>query len=237
MWADRVGTLAAMSHQSGPRRLRAALVVAGAIAGICAAGCGSSHHANPQAQSTTPAAFNSAGANPLAVPPVTETALEHGSASNQITETIVAFYRASWQDNATQACSLFSAAGLAGFMRAAETSFPQSVNGQSTCEHAMEIYNAALGDSASTTEENDPSFSPNSLAKVGVTGIQITGATATAIAPTNVTDLINPEQFHLVKHQGHWLIAGSSSLNKSNLPKILAEAKAKGELTPKKHAR
>jgi hypothetical protein len=226
-----------MSNQSRSRRLRAALVVAGSVAAIGASGCGSSRHADPQAQSTTPAAFNSAGANPLAVPPVTDTALEHGSAPSQITKTIVAFYRAAWQDNATQACSLFSPAGVAGFMHAAETSFPQSVNGQSTCEHAMEIYNASLGDSASTTEENDPSFSPNAIANVGVADVQIAGATATAIAPTNVTDLINPEQFHLVRAHDHWLIDGSSSLNASNLPKILAEAKAKGELRPKKQSR
>src|SRR5580658_2992895 len=145
-----------MNKMHVSRRLRAALVVGGVAAGGLLAGCGSVHKkTNPYASSATPAAFNSPGADPLVVPPVSHTSLEHGSSSQQITETIVAFYRAAWQGNTTQACSLFSAEGLAGFMHAAETAFPQSVNGQSTCEHAMAIYNAALGDSASTAEDND----------------------------------------------------------------------------------
>ena len=162
-------------------------------------------------------------------------ALEHGSQSHQITEAIVAFYRGAWEDDATAACDEFSRAGVAGFMHAAKIAFPQSITPSSTCEHAMEIYNAALSESASTAEDNDPSFDTSALEDAGVAEIRIAGNSATAIAPTNALEVINPEQIVLQRVGGRWLIEASHSLNKSNLPQILAKAKAEGKLRPKKH--
>jgi hypothetical protein len=217
------------------RRLARAGAPVAVLLGLAVAGCGSSSPATSAKTITaTPSAFTSTSANPVAVPPVSDAALVRGSAQHQITQAIVAFYRSAWEDDATQACALFSPTGRAGFMHAASISFPQSINKLSTCQHAMEIYNATLGDSATTAEDNDTSFSTSALDHVGVAGIRIVGATASAIAPTNVVDLINPERFVLVRLGGRWLINGSQSLNKSNLGQILARAKAKGELTPKK---
>lgn len=213
-------------------------LVSGAIAVATAmAGCGGAHRsADPPAAPAagTPAAFNTPAANPIAYPPISVTKLRSGPATQQVTEAIKAFYRAAWQDDAGRACARFSPTGVAGFMHAAETAFPQAVTSQSSCEHAMEIYNAALGDSATTAQENDPSFSTSAIDDVGVGGIKVSGSAATAIAPTNVVDLINPERFYLSRVNGLWLINGSSSLNKSSLPEVLAQAKAKGELTPKR---
>jgi hypothetical protein len=96
----------------------------------------------------------------------------------------------------------------------------------------MAIYNAALGDSATNAEEADPSFSTAPLDNVGVAEIRIKGDTASAIAPTNIVELINPQLFLLTRVGSRWYINGSASLNKSNLPAILAKAKAKGLLTP-----
>lgn len=218
------------------RRLAPAGVMAGLLLAASAAGCGAGSHATGKSAtattSGTPAAFTSPSANPVAEPPLADAALTRGSSQRQIAETIVAFYRAAWEDDATEACDLFSPAGAAGFMHAASMSFPQSVNKLSTCEHAMEIYNAALGESASTAQDNDDSFNPSALDNVGVAEITVDGDSATAIAPTNVVDLINPEQIVLQRVDGRWLISASHSLNKSNLPAILARAKAKGELTP-----
>jgi hypothetical protein len=216
------------------RRLTAFGAAAGAMLAIGISGCGSSNHPSSSLTTGTPSAFTSPSANPVATPPVSAAELERGSPRQQITNTIVAFYRAAWENDASEACGLFSASGREGFLHAASISFPQAINKLSTCEHAMEIYNAALGESASTTEDNDTSFSPSALDHVGVAAIQISGQTATALAPTNVVDLINPERFLLVHSGGRWLINASRSLNKSNLPEILARAKAKGELTPKK---
>lgn len=212
----RLFTLAAMSA----RRLISAAVVAGLCA--VAAGCGSSN--SKLAAQTTPAG------NPLQAPQVTDVALRTGSDQHRITETIVAFYRAAWTDNASEACGLFSTSGAKGFMHAAAVSFPQSINKYSNCEHAMQIYNATLADSAETTQENDTAFNPSALNKVGVAAIQQHGSSATAIAPTNVADLINPKQIELVRTGDHWMISGSKSLNGSNLQKILSQAKAQGLL-------
>jgi hypothetical protein len=206
-----------------------ALVLSAATA---VAGCGSAGHGSGTATGT-PAAYTTKTANPVAAPPLSLAALKHGSASHQITEAIVAFYRGAWENNATAACDEFSAAGVKGFMHAAKTAFPQSINPESTCEHAMEIYNAALGESASTAEDNDEAFNPSGLDNVGVEKIRVTGDSATAIAPTNVLEVINPEQIVLTRLNGRWLIEASHSLNKSNLAQILAKAKAEGKLTPK----
>jgi hypothetical protein len=201
-------------------------------AAAAVAGCASAGHSSGTATGT-PAAYTTNTANPVAAPPLSLAALKHGSAVHQITEAIVAFYRGAWEDDATAACAEFSPAGVKGFMDAAKTEFPQSVNGDSTCEHAMEIYNAALSESVSTAADNDEAFSPTALDNVGVEKIRITGDSATAIAPTNVLEVINPEQIVLRRLNGRWLIEASHSLNKSNLAQILAKAKAEGELTPK----
>jgi hypothetical protein len=212
-------------------RSRAALALGAVALTAVATGCGTTRlQTKASADSATPTAFKTPGASPLLYPPITDAALRRGSASHQVAETILAFYRAAWQDDPSNACARFSPKGLAGFMRAAGTAFPQAVTKQSTCEHAMEIYNAALGDSASTTQENDPSFTTAALDNVGATAIHVSGNTATAIAPTNVVDLINPERFYLSRTGSEWRIDGSASLNRSNLPKILAHAKSAGEL-------
>ncbi len=189
------------------------------------AGCGQAGHTG-----STLAAQTTPGGSPLQAPPVTDAALRTGSDEHRITEAIVAFYRAAWEDNAGQACGLFSAMGVKGFLHAAAISFPQSVNKYSTCQHAMQVYNATLADSAQTTAENDTAFSPNALNRVGVGAIELHGATATAIAPTNVADLINPKELDLVRQGDRWMIDGSRSLNPSNLQKILSQARARGLL-------
>jgi hypothetical protein len=157
-----------------------------------------------------------------------------GSARRQITETIAAFYRAAWQNDATHACGLFSPAGRAGFMRAAAISFPQSVNQFSTCTKAMQIYNASLGVSISNLQQSDPTVSGAALNHVNAGNITIKGITASAIAPLNAEPMINPKLIMLVRAGGRWLINGSQSLSKSDLPKILAQARKSGALKPGK---
>jgi hypothetical protein len=209
------------------------ITIIGALAlsaATAVAGCGSSGHASGTATGT-PAAYTTA--NPVAAPPLSLATLKRGSASHQISEAIVAFYRGAWEDDATAACDQFSPAGVKGFMQAAKTAFPQSINPETTCEHAMEIYNAALSESVSTAQDKDEAFNPKGLDNVGVEKIRITGDSATAIAPTNVLEVINPEQLVLTRQDGRWLIEASHSLNKSNLAQILAKAKAEGKLTPK----
>jgi hypothetical protein len=200
-----------------------------ALATAALAGCGSTSHGSGTV-TATPAAYTTKSANPVAAPPLGAAALEHGSPRHQITEAIVAFYRGAWEDDATAACGEFSRAGVAGFMHAAKTAFPQSITPSSTCEHAMEIYSAALSESVSTAEDNDTAFDPSALDNVGVEEIRVSGESATAIAPTNVVEVINPEQIVLQRLDGRWLIEASHSLNKSNLPEILAKAKAEGKL-------
>jgi hypothetical protein len=204
--------------------------------GSALAGCGSSR-AGDQVTGTPAAQRSALGAQELQAPPLSDSSLQSGSSSHRITATIVAFYRAASQDNATQACGLFTPAGRAGFMHAAKVSFPESINKYSSCEHAMEVYNATLADSEQTTEDNDPAFDPSALNNVGVALIQIHGSSATALAPTNVADLINPKRIYLVKTGQEWLIDGSKSLNASNLEKILAQAKAQGLLTSKRQGK
>jgi hypothetical protein len=214
---------------------RIELIIGALAVGAVLVGCGSSAKtATTAAAKGTPASYTTGQANPVATPPLPLSTLEHGSAKHQITEAIVAFYRGAWEDNASGACDEFSQAGVAGFMHAAKLSFPDSINRYSTCEHAMEIYSAALGESISTAQDNDTSFNPSALGNAGVAGIQITGDSATAIAPTNVIDVINPEQIDLQKIGNRWLITASHSLNKSNLPQILAKAEADGKLKPHK---
>lgn len=218
------------------RHLQTALV-AGAIT-AAAAGCGGTARtgATPGRSTATgtPAAFTSPDANPVAVPPVSERALRSGSDAQRITRAIVAFYRAAWEGQGSTACAQFSPQGRTGFLRAAHVAFPQGVGARSTCAHAMALYNAALGDSASNAEAADPSFSTAPLDHVGVAGIEVRGRRATAIAPTNVVQLINPERFELVRSGGRWYIDSSHSLNRSNLQAILRAARSNGLLSRKR---
>lgn len=159
--------------------------------------------------------------------------LETGTAPRQITSTIVAFYRATWQDNGGLACSLFSSAGLTGFMKAAQIAFPNTVNGQFTCAQAMAYFHATLADSVDTLQQAGVNVSGNVLDDVGVQRIVVHGATATAQAPEDVSEFIKPKLFQLVRVKGRWLIEGSTKLGKT-LPQLLAQAKAKGELRTKR---
>lgn len=207
-----------------------------ALLAMCAgaAGCGSSQKATTDTSAAAPVKGTPASASPLQAPPISADELRLGSAQHRIKETIVAFYRAAWQNDASSACGLFSATGRAGFMHAAAVSFPESMNKYSSCQHAMQVYNATLADSAQTTVANDPSFNTSALNAVGVEDIEVHGDTATAISPTNVAELINPKQLDLVRSGERWMISGSKSLNPSNLEHILRAARAKGLLSPHK---
>jgi hypothetical protein len=197
--------------------------------GAAAAGCGSSsapatsaHHASPSSIQLTqqPATIDVRD-------------LVTGSAARQITSTIVTFYRATWQNHGSLACSLFSPAGVSGFMKAARVAFPSTATGNFTCNQAMAYFNATLADSVSTLQQAGVNVSGNVLDNVGVQHIVVRGATATAQAPQGVPEFIKPKLFLLVHLRGRWLIAGSAKLGKT-LPQLLAQAKAKGELGAKR---
>jgi hypothetical protein len=202
------------------------------IAALAAGGCGTSHHKAAVAKTTS--ASLAAGANPVAAPPFTDAALSTGTAQHQITATVAAFYRAAYENDALRACSLFSPNGLTGFMRAAAVSFPASINKFSTCKEAMQIYNASLATSITNLQNSDPSVSGAALNNVTVGRIKLHGGVATAIGPLNALPMVNPKQISLVRLAGRWLIDGSYSLSKSNLPAILKRAGAEGKLKPKR---
>jgi hypothetical protein len=203
---------------------------------ICAtlAGCGGGGSSS-NSKSAAAAALAKSIAQATKPPPVSDLELTTGSPAHQITETLVSFYRAAWQDDAARACALFSPAGEAGFMQASKEAFPGSIDASSPCTHAMQLFSAALGDSVSNLQQNDPSVNGDILNNVGVTNIQVHGAQATVFAPMNVEQIINPKRVYLVQTNGRWRIDKSQSLNKSNLPEILKKAQQKGELSPKKH--
>jgi hypothetical protein len=204
-----------------------ALLICGAVAGCGGGGSDS--------KSKSQAALAASIAKATRPPPISDLELTTGSPAHQVTETLISFYRAAWQDDATRACSLFSPAGEAGFMKASKAAFPGSIAASSPCTHAMQLFSAALGDSVSNLQQNDPSANGAILNNVGVANIQVHGAQATAFAPMNVEQIINPKRIYLVQIGGRWRIDKSQSLNKSNLPEILKKAQQKGELTPKKH--
>jgi hypothetical protein len=158
--------------------------------------------------------------------------LETGSAAHQITSAIVTFYRATWQANGSLACSLFSPAGVTGFMKAAQVAFPDTLNGKFTCPQAMAYFHATLADSVNTLQQAGVNVSGNVLDNVGVQHIAVHGATATAQAPEGVPEFIKPKLFMLVRVNSRWLIEGSKKLGKT-LPQLLAQAKAKGQLRAK----
>jgi hypothetical protein len=164
-------------------------------------------------------------------PPVSDLQLTTGSPAHQITETLISFYRAAWEDDAATACSLFSPAGAAGFIDASKTAFPGSATPASPCTHDMQLFAAALGDSVSNLQQTQPSISGNVLDNISVAKIQIHGDTATAEAPMNVVAIINPKRIDLVQIGGRWRINASHSLNQSNLPKLLKHAQQTGKLS------
>jgi hypothetical protein len=199
---------------------------------LCAAvaGCGGSSSPSSSTASDPPSA---SGASKT--PPVSDLELTTGSPVHQITETLISFYRAAWQDDSARACGLFSPTGQEGFIKASRTAFPGSMLPSSPCTHAMQLFSAALGDSVSNLQQSDPNVSGDTLDNVGVANIHVHRATATAFAPMNVEQIINPKRIYLVQIDGRWRIDRSESLNKSNLPSILKHAQHKGLLKPKRH--
>jgi hypothetical protein len=213
-------TLSAMLRRAAPILAVLALTAA-------ATGCGSGARARTAASHASPSSIQ------VTQPPAIDVRdLTTGNAAQQITSTIVTFYRATWQNNRTLACSLFSPTGLTGFMKAARVAFPYTVNAKFTCEQAMAYFNATLADSANTLQQAGVNVSGNILNNVGVQHILVHGATATAQAPENVAEFIKPKLFMLVRLKGQWLIEGSKKLGKT-LPQLLAQAKRNGELHPK----
>jgi hypothetical protein len=193
-------------------------------------GCGSSHKATPAAQ-RSPTAIQVAQ-----TPVVNQVALSSGSPPQQIAATISAFYRATWRNQGSDACSLFSPAGVAGFLQAAKVAFPQSVNSTTSCPQAMAFFNADLADSVDTLQQSGVNVSGNVLDNVGVQHIAVHGDRATAQAPQGVEEFIKPKRFLLVRRGGRWLIDGSQKLGQT-LPQVLAAAKTKGTLHAKPAAR
>jgi hypothetical protein len=210
---------------------RAAPTIAALALAAAATGCGSGARAKTAASHASPTSIQVTQA-----PAIDVRDLKTGNAAQQITSTIVTFYRASWQNNRSLACSLFSPAGETGFMKAAQVAFPYTVNAKFTCEQAMAYFNATLADSVNTLQQAGVNVSGNILDNVGVQHIVVHGAAATAQAPEEVSELIKPKLFALVHVDGRWLIEGSKKLGKT-LPQLLAQAKAKGELRAKpRHA-
>jgi hypothetical protein len=197
-------------------------------AGMC--GCGNTKHVSSSTRYAPAAATQSAQA-----PPVNQLDLASGNDQHQISATIAAFYRATWQGQGSAACSLFSATGVAGFMKAAKVAFPNSINPTTSCTQAMAFFHAGLADSVDTLQQSGVNVSGDILNHVGVKDIRVSAGTAAAEAPENVQVFIKPKRFLLVRQNGRWLIEGSQKIGKT-LPQILATAKAKGELRPK-HAK
>jgi hypothetical protein len=214
---------------------RASLSAAAVILPCLAiAACGSSGADRTTATGKLTAQQVSSVAKQSKAPPVSDIELATGTPAHQITETLVSFYRAAWQNDAARACSLFSPAGAAGFEHASKSAFPGSVLPSSPCTHDMQLFSAALGDSVSNLQQDQPNVSGDILNNVGVAEIKVRGNAATALAPMNVEEIINPKRISLVRVAGRWRIAGSQSLNKSNLPQILKRAERGGQLGHKK---
>jgi hypothetical protein len=149
-----------------------------------------------------------------------------GSPQQQITATIVTFYKATWQDDRALACSMFSPAGEKGFMQSAKIAFPYTVNSHFTCPEVMSYYNATLADSVDNLQQAGVNVSGNILEDVGVKDIVVHGNTATAQAPENVEEFIKPKLFTLQRLNDRWQIEGTKALGKT-LPQLLAQAKAR----------
>jgi hypothetical protein len=212
----------------------AALALAAGATG-CGGGGGSSSRSLPGSTSAaSPASTSATQSQPQVTaprpPPVADLKPAAGPIRNQITATIVSFYRAAWQNQAALACSLFSSTGLAGFMHASQQAFPGSINRASTCTHAMQVFNAALADSVNMLQQEGVDTSGDALDKVGVQDVRAIDNFATAIAPVGVELIIKPKRISLVRLEGRWLIAGSHSLT-TTPAQLLAEARANGELS------
>jgi hypothetical protein len=194
--------------------------------GLAATGCGAGDKSASSGKSAT-------SIQDVQPPAVDVRNLLIGTAQQQITATIVTFYRATWQDNRTLACSMFSPAGEKGFMQSSKIAFPYTVNAHFTCEQVMSYFNATLADSADNLQQAGVNVSGNILDDVGVKDIVVHGNTATAQAPENVEEFIKPKLFTLQRLNGRWQIEGTKELGKT-LPQLLGAAKAKGELRAKK---
>jgi hypothetical protein len=205
------------------------------------AGCGSSGPTGsngPSASSSPGGSGSAAGANPASIQDTQPAQAYNGlslatsSDTQQISQTIKAFYSATWKNQGSQACALFSPAGAAGFLQAAKIAFPDSVNPTTSCSQAMAFFNADLADSADTLQQSGVNVSGNVLDNVGVSKIRIRGDEASAEAPDGVEEFVKPKTFLLVREHNRWLIDGSRKIGQT-LPQLLAAAKRKHELVPK----
>ncbi len=205
--------------------LKAPATIAAVTLGLVVSGCGASSGTSTVGPGGKPAA----SIQLTKAPAVNEVALVTGSAPQQITATIQAFYRATWQNHGPAACSLFSPAGERGFMAAATVAFPETVNTTTTCPQVMAYFAADLSDSADNLQQSGVNVSGNILDKVGVSHIKISGSNATAQAPEGVEEFIKPKIFLLTHTGGRWLISGSKKIGQT-LAQMLAAAKAQGKL-------
>jgi hypothetical protein len=196
--------------------------------GAAVSGCGSGTTSATSANHKSPTSIQ------VVDPPAVDVRhLLTGTPQQQITTTIVTFYRATWQNDRPLACSMFSPAGEKGFIQSAKIAFPYTVNGNFTCEQIMAYFHATLADAVNTLQQAGVNVSGNVLDNVGVQKIVVHGNTATAQAPEQVEELIKPKLFMLVRLDNRWQIEGTKALGKT-LPQLLATAKAKGELRAKK---
>jgi hypothetical protein len=208
---------------------RGAITVLAAFAlGAAITGCGSSAKSASSASGKSPTSIQD-----LQAPAIDVRDLLTGTPQHEITATIVTFYKATWLDDRSLACSMFSPAGEKGFMASAKVAFPYTVTAHFTCEQVMSYYNATLADSADNLQQSGLNVSGNILEDVGVKDIVVHGDTATAQAPENVEEFIKPKLFVLQRLNDRWEIEGTKSLGKT-LPQLLAQAKAKGQLKTKK---
>jgi hypothetical protein len=205
--------------------LGASVIAAGAIAG-----CGSS---GPPGSAAAASNASSAIQRLAAVTPAVNVVdLSTGTDQHKIAATIQAFYRATWENHGSQACSLFSPSGASGFLQSARIAFPDSVNTTTSCPQAMAFYNADLADSVDTLRQAGVKASGTVLENVGVAHITVNGGTATAQAPENVGEFVAPKLFVLVRRDGRWYIEASRKIGQT-LPQLLAAARKKGELVPR----
>ena len=218
------------SALSSPAMGRGAITTLAVIAlGAAATGCGSS----AKSASSTTKGKSPTSIQDVQAPAVDVRDLLTGTPQQEITATIVTFYKATWQDDRALACSMFSAAGEKGFMASAKVAFPYTVTSHFTCEEVMSYYNATLADSVDNLQQAGVNISGNILEDVGVKDIVVHGDTATAQAPENVEEFIKPKLFVLQRLNDRWEIEGTKELGKT-LPQLLAQAKAQGKLRAKK---
>jgi len=214
---------------SSPGMGRGAATTLTAVAlAVAAAGCGSSDKSASSTSHKSPTSIQDTQS-----PAVDVRDLLTGSPQQQITATIVTFYKATWEDDRALACEMFSPAGETGFMQSAKVAFPYTVNSHFTCPEVMSYYNATLADAVDNLQQAGVNISGNILEDVGVKDIVVHGNTATAQAPENVEEFIKPKLFVLQRLNDRWQIEGTKALGKT-LPQLLAQAKAKGELRAKK---